>query len=77
MFCYVNSVFAPGLDEGVGNLWRVSLPAPYVYRYLSDDSFAVFQDGRGIGGELQCYAGVWMKEGEFVADNGEVCYCLT
>ncbi len=23
-FCYVNSVFAPGLDEGVGGLWRVS-----------------------------------------------------
>jgi ubiquitin-like protein ATG12 len=23
LFCYVNSVFAPGLDEGVGNLWRV------------------------------------------------------
>ncbi|KAK0266635.1 Ubiquitin-like protein [Friedmanniomyces endolithicus] len=24
VFCYVNSVFSPGLDEGVGNLWRVS-----------------------------------------------------
>lgn len=24
LFCYVNSVFAPGLDEGVGNLHRVS-----------------------------------------------------
>lgn len=24
VFCYVNAVFAPGLDEGVGNLWRVS-----------------------------------------------------
>ena len=23
VFCYVNAVFAPGLDEGVGNLWRV------------------------------------------------------
>lgn len=22
IFCYVNQVFAPGLDEGVGNLWR-------------------------------------------------------
>lgn len=22
VFCYVNSVFAPGLDEGIGNLWR-------------------------------------------------------
>ena len=24
VFCYVNSVFAPGLDEGVGGLFRVS-----------------------------------------------------
>jgi len=23
VFCYINSCFAPGLDEGVGNLWRV------------------------------------------------------
>ncbi|KAK2761623.1 Ubiquitin-like protein [Arachnomyces sp. PD_36] len=22
VFCYINSVFAPGLDEGVGGLWR-------------------------------------------------------
>ena len=27
VFCYVNSVFAPGLDEGVGGLWRVSILA--------------------------------------------------
>ena len=24
VFCYINSVFAPGLDEGVGGLWGVS-----------------------------------------------------
>ena len=29
LFCYVNSVFAPGLDEGVGNLFRVSLFSYY------------------------------------------------
>lgn len=30
-FCYVNSVFAPGLDEGVGGLWRVSyLSMPFL-----------------------------------------------
>lgn len=23
VFCYINSIFSPGLDEGVGNLWRV------------------------------------------------------
>ena len=28
VFCYVNSVFAPGLDEGVGALWRVSVYFP-------------------------------------------------
>ncbi|MCJ1430852.1 Ubiquitin-like protein [Xylographa pallens] len=22
VFCYINSVFAPGLDEGVGGLWK-------------------------------------------------------
>jgi ubiquitin-like protein ATG12 len=22
LFCYVNQVFAPGMDEGMGNLWR-------------------------------------------------------
>ena len=25
VFCYVNSVFAPSLDEGVGGLWKVIL----------------------------------------------------
>lgn len=25
LFCYVNNVFAPGLDEGVGGLWKVSV----------------------------------------------------
>lgn len=37
VFCYVNSVFAPGLDEGVGNLWRVSCHTrflPFVFRPL-------------------------------------------
>ncbi|KAJ5669825.1 Ubiquitin-like protein ATG12 [Penicillium macrosclerotiorum] len=28
VFCYVNSVFAPGLDEGVGGLWRVCANCP-------------------------------------------------
>ena len=26
VFLYVNSVFAPGLDEGLGNLFRVGVP---------------------------------------------------
>ncbi len=30
VFCYVNSVFAPGLDEGVGGLWRVSCFSNYL-----------------------------------------------
>lgn len=38
VFCYVNSVFAPGLDEGVGGLWRVSQlsVADYKYRPIED-----------------------------------------
>ena len=28
VFLYINSTFAPALDEVVGNLWRVSLVAP-------------------------------------------------
>lgn len=30
LFLYVNSTFAPALDEVVGNLWRVSLLAPFL-----------------------------------------------
>jgi ubiquitin-like protein ATG12 len=36
VFCYVNSVFAPGLDEGVGALWRVSFGVsifPFTFFY--------------------------------------------
>ncbi len=32
VFCYVNSVFAPGLDEGVGGLWRVSFFSSFLWR---------------------------------------------
>lgn len=31
VFCYVNSVFAPGLDEGVGGLWRVSCALSFTF----------------------------------------------
>ncbi|MBE7182693.1 MAG: hypothetical protein INR71_16050 [Terriglobus roseus] len=41
LFCYVNSVFAPGLDEGVGNLWRVSRSLLRLSRIL-----LVLGDGR-------------------------------
>ena len=40
VFCYVNSVFAPGLDEGVGGLWRVS----FFFRFFRVE---------GGGGELE------------------------
>lgn len=42
VFCYVNSVFAPRLDEGVGNLWRVSIVDPSVF---CDDSMLM---GRSV-----------------------------
>ena len=31
VFCYVNNVFAPGLDEGVGALWRVSASFSFLF----------------------------------------------
>ncbi|MCJ1404816.1 Ubiquitin-like protein [Xylographa trunciseda] len=31
VFCYINSVFAPGLDEGVGGLWKVSAWSEWVF----------------------------------------------
>lgn len=41
VFCYVNSVFAPGLDEGVGNLWRVSfLTLPFYGECRVDVKFS-------------------------------------
>ena len=45
VFCYVNSVFAPSGDEGVGNLWRVrSIPASL--RLRAEIHVAVLQDWR-------------------------------
>lgn len=44
VFCYVNSVFAPGLDEGVGGLWRVSF---WGFFYLF---WGVGKGWRGRGG---------------------------
>jgi len=40
LFCYVNSVFAPGLDEGVGNLYRVSLRLSFLPNQELFSSFA-------------------------------------
>lgn len=68
MFCYVNSVFAPGLDEGVGNLWRVSirnygLPWKGSVEEVEvvDMCCVVLQDRRGAGGQLFGDAGFWVK----------------
>ena len=50
VFCYVNSVFAPGLDEGMGGLWRVSVNSIF-YRTsssLNANVIIVFQNGRSI-----------------------------
>lgn len=44
VFCYVNSCFAPGGDEVVGNLWRVS-------EFLMWDCCAFWGGkGRAVGG---------------------------
>jgi len=34
VFCYVGNVFAPALDEGVGNLWTVSFFSSFVFGCL-------------------------------------------
>ena len=31
VFCYINNVFSPGLDETVGNLWRVGLSVLFYF----------------------------------------------
>lgn len=38
VFLYVNSVFAPGLDEGVGNLYRVSHKEWFKIHYALSNS---------------------------------------
>lgn len=45
VFCYVNSVFAPGLDEGVGNLWRVSLFSLSLSAVWTAACWGIFADG--------------------------------
>jgi len=55
VFCYVNSVFAPGLDEGVGNLWRVSLSLPFP---LGPDDEGLFVTARSFFA-LVMQAGNW------------------
>ena len=47
----MNSVFAPGLDEGVGNLWRVSFDFLLLVWEFDRADFVgeVFQDGGGVG----------------------------
>jgi hypothetical protein len=46
LFCYVNSVFAPGLDEGLGNLWRVSRSVFIDHFLVGADADAELQDWR-------------------------------
>ena len=49
MFCYVNSVFAPGLDEGVGGLWRVS----FLFSFFCWYGCMWGGRGRGRRGEIE------------------------
>lgn len=46
VFCYVNSVFAPGLDEGVGGLWRVGFSF-FFFFFFFPFVFKVGEGGRG------------------------------
>jgi hypothetical protein len=49
LFCYVNSVFAPGLDEGVGGLWRVSAKPLPVRLVLEERDGDGEERGKGNG----------------------------
>jgi len=44
VICYVNSVFAPGLDEGVGGLWKVCS----LFYVLENPSSTNFDDMLGL-----------------------------
>lgn len=46
VICYVNSVFAPRLDEGVGGLWRVSTGHISTLKgeFMSKSDYTVLQD---------------------------------
>lgn len=48
VFCYVNAVFAPGLDEGVGNLWRVSFSFLF-FSSLCQDVDEGWREGLDVG----------------------------
>lgn len=56
----MNSVFAPGLDERVGNLWSASLPLPLPLPTSFADPREVLQDWRRISRELQYNASLRM-----------------
>ena len=72
LFLYINSVFAPGLDEGVGNLFRVCLwililntdrRANRLILILS--SHLVLQGRRSIDRELLYNACLWMNNSRY------------
>ena len=45
VFCYVNNIFAPGLDEGVGGLWRVSFFFLSFFSYFTHRFLICTPDG--------------------------------
>lgn len=77
MFCYVNSVFAPGLDEGVGGLWRVS-GFLFVCLFLFLFLVGWGGGGRGSKGDLRGLRGFdsGLMRWVVVFQDGRSAYCV-
>lgn len=73
VFCYVNSVFAPGLDEGVGGLWRVSLDtfSLFLFNLLLCVLIMIFNEAQG-----SCFGLIWCNFGRYTHDWSHTCLPL-
>lgn len=60
MFCYVGSVFAPALDEGIGNLWSVS-QGSFWWWCKGLTGMIVLQAERGIGSGVCDESRFWVR----------------
>ena len=65
VFLYVNSTFAPALDEVVGNLHRVS------------ERFTSISIGERRGGRIGAFTDVWVKCFKDSKDQLIVSYSMT
>ena len=65
VICYINRVFAPGLDEGVGGLWKVRLDRVFLREIGRGGKL-----GQGEGRVVEEWEG---REGFTGGWSGEYC----